>query len=73
MHDERFGGILMKNFLKFLSVSIVLMSLASCGTEQIIVPDDDEPKSGRVIYVSPADAKADAGTSSSSAASTLKK
>ncbi len=72
MHDERFGGILMKNFLKFLSVSIVLMSLASCGTEQIIVPDDDEPKSGRVIYVSPADAKADAGTSFS-AASTLKK
>jgi hypothetical protein len=50
-----FGGILMKVFLKFLSISIILMTLFSCGTDEIIVPDDDDNKSGNIIYVSPAD------------------
>ena len=48
----------MKTFLKFLTVSLMLITLCSCGTDQIIVPDDSESPSGSVIYVSPADATA---------------
>lgn len=48
----------MKKILKFLTVSLMLITLCSCGTDQIFVPDDDDSQSGSVIYVSPADATA---------------
>lgn len=52
----------MKSFLKFLIISMILMTLYSCGTEEIYVSDDDDSNSGNIIYVSPAD-----GTASSTA------
>lgn len=44
----------MKGLLKFLTIGTLMITLSSCGTDQIVVPEDDE-KSGDVVYVSPAD------------------